>query len=73
MRTYERIGFTLGVIVVFVALIVGMSRLAHSGADIPVHYGGYFYPPAVHQPCLLTYYATRSFGCDRIAVRSFEP
>jgi len=42
-----------------------LARFAATGAPIPTQYGGYW-PPAARNNCLETYYANRSFACDRV-------
>jgi hypothetical protein len=58
---------------VFAAFYATFARLAHSGADIPPQWGGYYPPPVVRNSCLLTYRADKSFRCDRIKSGNFEP
>jgi len=58
---------------VLAAFYATFARLAYGGADIPPQWGGYYPPPVVRQACLLTYYADKSFACDRIKFGGFEP
>jgi hypothetical protein len=53
---------------VFAAFYATFARLAHSGADIPPQWGGYYAPPVARNDCLLTYGADKALRCDRVFV-----
>jgi hypothetical protein len=55
-----------------VAFYATFARLAYGGADIPPQWGGYYAPPAARNGCLETYYANKSFACDRIKKDGFQ-
>jgi len=69
----ERIGFWVGIVItLFVMACVLYSAIANAGAPIPPQWGGYYAPPVVRNVCLETYYADKSFACDRIKKDGFQ-